>query len=97
MLASNPNANSNDLSVRKGGDKGGTESHTLSIDEIPTHHHKYKDWYYHDSGRDPSFATGTGDDKGMRKQGDRNTYTAGGNKSHNNMPPYLVLLQCIKT
>jgi len=95
LLASNPTTNG--LSIRTIGEKAGTESHKLSLDEIAPHNHQYQDWYYHDSGRDPSFATGEGDDKGIRKQEQRTTVNEGGGKSHNNMPPYLVLLQCIKT
>ncbi|QYK01486.1 phage baseplate protein [Shewanella psychrotolerans] len=90
------NNQDNDLSVRKLNTIGGTEKHKLTIQELPKHTHVYDDWYYYDSGNEPEYATGEGDDVGMRQHQKRRTEPEGHSIAHNNMPPFVVLLQCIK-
>ncbi|MXR68950.1 hypothetical protein GNT65_09750 [Shewanella sp. JBTF-M18] len=90
------NHQENALSVRKLNDKGGEEKHKLTLAELPKHTHVYDDWYYYDSGDEPEYATGEGDDVGMRQHQKRRTEPEGHSVAHNNMPPFVVLLQCIK-
>ncbi|MBM7072670.1 hypothetical protein JQC92_11620 [Shewanella sp. 202IG2-18] len=84
------------LSVYELGNIGGEEKHQLTKQELPRHTHVYSDWYYEDRGKDPEFATGQGDDVGIRFNQKRRTEAEGNNAPHNNMPPYIALLQCIK-
>ncbi len=90
------NDQENDLSVRKLKAIGGEEKHKLTLAELPKHTHVYDDWYYYDAGDEPEYATGEGDDVGMRQHQKRRTEPEGHNIAHNNMPPFIVLLQCIK-
>ncbi len=90
------NSDESDRGVYALGDTGGEEVHRLTKQELPRHTHVYSDWYYEDRGKDPEFATGHGDDVGIRFDQKRRTEPEGNNKPHNNMPPYIALLQCIK-
>ena len=91
------NQHNEDLSAYNLGDTGGAEKHQLTKQELPRHTHVYNDWYYEDRGQDPEFATGEGDDVGIRFDQKRRTEAEGNNAPHNNMPPYIALLQCVKT
>ena len=69
------------------GSTGGEATHTLTVDEIPTHNHTFP--IYSGTG---SMADGGYINKGNGVWKD-NTYTTnrGGGKPHNNMPPYLAV------
>ena len=74
------------------GSTGGEENHTLTTNEIPKHNHKFAtnaagstqfpQWYFKMQGLQQS--------KSFQAYGDYTLY-AGGDKPHNNMPPYIVV------
>lgn len=69
------------------GATGGEAYHTLSINEMPSHHHTYLAHYgtYRPSASALSWHLGDTD------YNDYTTSNTGGSGPHNNMPPYLVV------
>ena len=81
------------LTNRTPGNTGGTETHQLSIAEMPSHGHPLSvntvgysaSW---NGSAEATAAPGQGRNNGWRNW---NTSGVGGGAAHNNMPPYYVL------
>lgn len=77
------------LTTRIVGASGGEETHTLTVAEMPAHHHAYDPIVINDVDLED-----LGLPQGNAAQilpGTENTYDEGGGEAHNNMQPFLVL------
>jgi microcystin-dependent protein len=108
VLGSGKGAN---LTERIIGDKGGTEKHTLTIDEIPRHTHNFVQFITHnDDGRESYTHNYKGNDQssarifkadhakggGQTDVLEPETSRTGNSKPHENMPPFYVLAYIMK-
>ena len=76
------------------GNKGGTETETLKIEQIPSHTHAHTA-YYANFKHSGGAAEGSTRDDGDGSFGVTSTATGGG-QAHNNMPPYYALAYIMK-
>lgn len=86
-----------DRSFKALGEADGTETHTLTVNEMPAHNHALR------SANQTSYSlsNGTGPfgntNASNTKQETANIANAGSGQAHNNMQPYLVLTYIIRT
>lgn len=78
------------------GNTGGEETHTLITDEIPSHNHKYKDYWNTaaGSGSNPRWCVSMNT---TSEPGGTGTQNAGGDGAHNNLQPYIVVRRWHRT
>lgn len=76
------------------GSTGGEAAHQLTTSEMPSHNHTL-DNYNTTGGTTSSMTVQANDKKGY--SGNVNTLYTGGNKAHNNMPPYMAVYMWKRT
>ena len=74
------------------GSTGGSATHTLTVDELPSHEHAAKGWAAVRDGSGTYITLG-----GAGKSREYTTDPTGGGTAHNNMPPYLAVYMWKRT
>ncbi len=73
------------------GETGGEATHTLTVNEMPSHNHSRRTSPQGYAERDTSGNDIISPASGSAKAVTKTSYNTGGGQAHNNMPPYLVV------
>ncbi len=85
------------LTARTLGDVGGTEVHTLTIDEMPGHDHNVDEWRSNDFDSTGGSKFVMADTNGSQNLNvNQGMHPRGGDQPHNNMPPCIALNLIVK-
>lgn len=79
-------------SAHAAGSTGGEETHKLTVNEMPSHSHTIKGHSFYNCDNEEISFNGFRD-----SEASQNTTKTGGDKPHNNMPPYLSVYMWKRT